>query len=163
MVGGLVGTTAFAGSAQLVAIVVADGHEGRAPVVARPSMRRLDGGPRGDSGFGDGKCEQHDLALHVDDAGLAARIAEWKVDEHEPWDSGLLDDVAGTADDDGRNAGRFEMAGDQTHGLVTHRSKWDEQGNVDPVVAAPLRDLLGVQPCPALAVLGRHTEEPVVQ
>ena len=33
-------------------------------------------------------------------SGLAARVAERKIDEHEPRDPGLLDDVAGAPHDD---------------------------------------------------------------
>ena len=71
---------------------------------------------------------------------LAAGVAEWEVTEHEPRHATLLDDVAGGADDDGRDAVRFEVPGYQTHGLVADRSDTDQDRGVDLCLTHPLED-----------------------
>ena len=63
-----------------------------------------------------------DAALRFIVVGLAAGVAEWKVAEGEPRHAALLNDVAGTAQEDRWDTVRFEVPGDQTHGLVTDRS-----------------------------------------
>ena len=96
-------------------------------------------------------------------ARWAAGVAQREIGEHEAGNSTLLDDVAGTADDHGDETGGFEMAGDQTYGLMADRSKGDEDDDIDVVLPAPFLDLAGVGPCGPLRVLGWDAEEPVVQ
>jgi len=96
-------------------------------------------------------------------AWLPARITQRKVNENEARDPGLLDDVSGAPDDHRCDSCCLEATGDQTHGLVAHRSKWNEQRDVDAILFTPLGDLIGVEPGPTLAVLGGHTEKSAVK
>lgn len=151
------------GGGELLAIVVTDGHESVAPPVAPPPVGRLHRGAGCDRRRGDVHGEGHDLTLHRPIVGSTARVAQREVDEHEAWDPGLLDDVSCAADHDGGDTGGLQMTCDQTHGLVADGSKRDEQCDVDAVVRAPLGDLFGVESGAALAVLGGHPEEPLVE
>ena len=85
-----------------------------------------------------------DGPLHVLISRLAARIAERKVGKDKARHPALLNDIARRAEDDRRNAVRFEMPGDQTHGLVTHRSQGDQQGNIDPVLTTEVEHGRGI-------------------
>ena len=85
-----------------------------------------------------------DGPLHVRIARLAARIAERKVGKDKTRHPALLNNIAGRAEDDRRNAVRFKMSGDQTHGLVTHRSQGDQQGNIDPILMAEVEHGRGI-------------------
>lgn len=62
---------------------------------------------------------------------MTTRITQWKIREDETRHAAMLHDVLGGADDDGGNTVRFKMTGDQTHGLVTDRSKRGQNGRVD--------------------------------
>ena len=66
----------------------------------------------------------NDRSLHHRIIRLAARVAEGKVREHETGDRALLDDIARRAHYDGRQAIRFKLSSDQTHGLVAN---WSER------------------------------------
>ena len=46
------------------------------------------------------------------------------------WDSDMLNYVQRTADDDCRNAVVFQVAGNQTHGLVADRSQGYQNGDI---------------------------------
>lgn len=72
------------------------------------------------------ECMTHDLTLHRTISRLPTRIAEWKIAEEKSWNATFFDNVAGGADDHCRDPLRFEIACDQTHGLVTDRSERDE-------------------------------------
>ena len=85
-----------------------------------------------------------DSPLHVLVVGLAARITERKVGKDKARYPALLDNIAGRAEDDRGNAVRFKMSGDQTHGLVTHRSQGDQQGNIDPILTTKVKDGRGI-------------------
>ena len=80
----------------------------------------------------------NDRSLHHRIIRLAARVAEWKVREHEAGDPTLLDDIPRRADYDGRQAIRFKVSSDQTHGLVANRSEREEKRDVDGVSATEI-------------------------
>ncbi len=92
----------------------------------------------------------------------AARIAEWEIGEQETGDTALFDDITGAPNDDGGKTDLLQVAGNQTHGLVTDRSEGNQQHQVDTVLAAPATDLFGVGHGEALAVAGGDTEETTV-
>ena len=58
-------------------------------------------------------------------------IAEGKITEQKARDAAKLDDVLGAAHDHRRDAVRFQMSCDQTHGLMTHGSIGGDDGRVD--------------------------------
>ena len=102
--------------------------------------------------------------LHLAVVRNAAGVTERKVLEQESWDSTLVDDVTGRADNDRRNAVRFQISGRQTDGLVTDRSDGYEEGDIDAVFAAQPQDLRGIHRAgAAVAVLGRHPVEAMRQ
>src|SRR6185312_11653230 len=91
---------------------------------------------------------------------MTARIAKREIGKEEAGNTAIFDDVPGRSDDNRRNAVRFEMSGDQTHGLVADGSKRTEERAVGAVVAQPLQDLRrNILGRAALAVLGRHAVE----
>ncbi len=92
------------------------------------------------------QVESHadDGPLHVLISRLAARIAERKVGKDKARYPALLNNIARRAEDDRRNAVRFKMSGDQTHGLVTHRSQGDQQGNIDPILTTEVEHGRGI-------------------
>ena len=77
-------------------------------------------------------------------SGLAARVAEREVGKDKARHPALLDNIAGRAEDDRGNTVRFEMPGNQTHGLVTHRSQGDQQGNIDAILTAEVEHGRGI-------------------
>lgn len=79
--------------------------------------------------------------LHLDIEGTAAGIAKREVGKQEASDAAVFDDVPGTTDDHSGDAIRFEVSGNQTHGLVTDRSNRDEDGGIDRILLTPLQDL----------------------
>ncbi len=100
------------------------------------------------------------LLLHVSVTGSTNRVPEREIGEEESGHTTVLDDVAPGADDDGGQAGRFELTGNQTHGLVADWSEGDQQDDVDVVLAAPLDDGRRVDLDGAsLAVLGGYPED----
>ncbi len=58
-----------------------------------------------------------------------------------PWRPDLLGDLAQKDLDDGGDSRSFDLGGDQTHGLVAHRSSGHEQRDVDPVLHEHAGDL----------------------
>jgi hypothetical protein len=102
----------------------------------------------------------HDGALHLAFVGPAAGIAEGKVAEQEARNATLFDDVAGATHDDCGDAIGFEVACNQTHGLVADGSERNQQRGVDPILSAAAQNLGGVKlDGAALAVVGGHTVE----
>ena len=73
----------------------------------------------------------HDRVLLRFIKGRARRVAKRKINECRTWRSSRLKDVQGTAEAKGRNSGIFEVARDQTHGLMAHRSHGYEKGRID--------------------------------
>lgn len=61
----------------------------------------------------------------------AEGTADRMVDERSARRDDFAHDVVGRADDQGRNAARFDDVGDETDGLVAERSVGDEQSEVD--------------------------------
>ena len=85
-----------------------------------------------------------DGPLHVLISRLAARVAEREVGKDKARHPALLNDIARRAKDDRGNTVRFKMPGDQTHGLVTHRSQGDQQGNIDPILTTEVEHGRGI-------------------
>ena len=85
-----------------------------------------------------------DSPLHVLVVGLAARITERKVGKDKARYPALLDNIARRAEDDRWDTLCFKMSGDQTHGLVTHRSQGDQQDNIDSVLTAEVEHGRGI-------------------
>ena len=92
------------------------------------------------------QVERHpnDSPLHVLVVGLAAWITEGKVGKDKTRYAALLNNIARRAQDDCGNALRLKMSGDQTHGLVTHRSQGDQQGNIDPILTTEVEHGRGI-------------------
>jgi hypothetical protein len=84
--------------------------------------------------------DANDRSLHHRIIRLAARVAEWKVRKHEAGDAALLDDIPRRADYDRREAIRFKVSSDQTHGLVANWSEREEKRDVDGVSATEIED-----------------------
>lgn len=102
----------------------------------------------------------NDRLLHRRIIRLATRVAEGEVREHETRDAALLDDIPCRADDDRRQAMRFQVSSDQTHSLVADRSEREEERDVDGVSATEIEDgwRIGGDRS-ALAIVRRHTIE----
>ena len=109
-----------------------------------PAKRRLQRRKRIARGLKQVEGHADDGPLHVLISRLAARIAERKVGKDKARHPALLNDIARRAEDDRRNAVRFKMSGDQTHGLVTHRSQGDQQGNIDPILTTEVEHGRGI-------------------
>ena len=65
-------------------------------------------------------------------------MAERIVDEHRTGWIARLDDVERTRYAQGWCAKAFQMAGDQTHGLMAYRSHGYQIGDIDPLAAEAL-------------------------
>ncbi len=92
------------------------------------------------------QVERHpdDSPLHVRVIGLAARITKREVGKDKARHAALFDNIARRAEDDRWDTVRFKMPGDQTHGLVTHRSQGDQQGNIDPILTTEVEHGRGI-------------------
>jgi len=102
----------------------------------------------------------NDRSLHHRIIRLAARVAEREVREHEAGDAALLDDIPRRADYDGRQAIRFKVSSNQTHGLVANRSEREEKHAVDGVSATDIEDCRRILvDGSALAKVRRHAIE----
>jgi hypothetical protein len=102
----------------------------------------------------------NDRSLHHRIIRLAARVAEGEVREHEAGDPALLDDIPCRPDYDGRQAIRFKVSSDQTHGLVANRSEREEKRDVDGVSATEIEDFWRILvDSAALAMVRRHAVE----
>jgi len=101
-------------------------HVCGAPVVAAPVNRNLDRGLSDEGSFHQVQCCFDNQTLHRSIVGFATRIAQREIREREPWNGTFLDDVSSAADDNRWYSGLFDNTCNQTHGLVTHRSKWDQ-------------------------------------
>ncbi len=75
---------------------------------------------------------------------FAQWVAEWVVNKDKAGDADCFDDVLGAADNYGGNAVGFEVAGDQTHGLMADRSNRHEQHYVHVVFTGPSQNRLSV-------------------
>jgi len=95
----------------------------------------MDGHLGGEGFFERVKSEGAEFLLHHDIAGLSHGIAKWEVNEDEPGNPGVLDDVAGGSDDDRWDSVCFEMTCNQADRLVTDRSKRNEDHRIDIVLA----------------------------
>jgi hypothetical protein len=95
---------------------------------------------------------------------VAAGIAQRKVSEEKARHATVFDDVQGRPNDHGRNAVGFEMAGDQTHGLVADRSYGAQDGAVGSILAQTQENFGSILRCRfALAVFGGHAVKAVRQ
>ena len=110
------------------------------------------------------QCQRHDACLHVATPRVAAGITQRKVGEYKARHAAVFDDVQGGPNDHGRNAVGFEMAGDQTHGLVADRSYGAQYGAVGSILAQAQENFRSILRCRlALAVFGRHAVKAVRQ
>jgi hypothetical protein len=152
--GGLSGP---AGSAQRLKFRERDAfnaHEIVPPAIVRPAEWRLHRRPRVLGMTEKIECHSHNGRLHLHVERRTARIAQRKVSEQEPGNGALLDYIPSRTHDDRRDAGLFQVPGDQTHGLVAHRSEGDEDRRVHRIFAAEPQHLRRVDVVRlALAVL----------
>ncbi len=104
-------------------VALIDQHEFLPPLLMVPSERRLDRRARhpcpGDQLEGD----PNNRPLHSGIPGFPAGIAQGKVRKHKAGNPAFFHDVAGGTHDDGGNAVFLQVPGNQTHGLVAHRSE----------------------------------------
>ena len=82
-----------------------------------------------------------DRSLHIDLIWFPAGIAEREVDEQEAGHAAMFDDVARSPDDDRRDTVRFEMTGNQTHGLVADGSDRRQDRQIDIFITAAAQHL----------------------
>ncbi len=127
----------FAGAAQLLRLFLLDPGERLSPAwIFAPNDGALDCGARQTCALEKVEGVAGDCALHFRVFRSAHGIAKRKIAEEETRDAAFLHNVSCRSSDDGRNAGFFEMTRDQTHGLVTNRSKRNEQRDIDLVFSA---------------------------
>lgn len=120
-------------------------HIGLAPLAGFvPPKGRLQRRKRIARGLKQVEGHADDSPLHVLVVGLAARITERKVGKDKARYAALLNNIAGRAEDDRWDTLCFKMSGDQTHGLVTHRSQGDQQGNIDPILTTEVEHGRGI-------------------
>jgi len=127
-----------------LAVAVIHPNEGVTPSIVAPLEGRLNRSSRHPGPVKQVECGTHDRALHIHIPGLPAGISQRKVRKHESGDTALFDDVPSTAHDYGRNPVRLQMPGNQTHGLVAHRSKSREKRGVHAIFTAPFKDSGGI-------------------
>ncbi len=102
----------------------------------------------------------NDRSLHHRIIRLATRVAEGEVREHEAGNPALLDYITCRADYDARQAIRFKVSSDQTHGLVANRSQREEKRDVDGVSATKIENFRRIfVDSSALAIVRRHAVE----
>ena len=154
----LTGAAIFASAPELLGTVGVDPRVALPPGgVVAPDERCLNRRSRQRCALQDVERVPDDAALHLRIPGFAAGIPEREVAEQEPRNAALLDDVARRAHHHGRDAVLFQVPRDQTHGLVTHRSEWNEKRHIDTIFAAAPQNLgRVVLERAALAVIGRH-------
>ena len=129
-------------------------------VIGAPLVRIDDGRSRRRRRLEQLETEREHLALHENVERAARRISEREIAEDEARDAAPLDDVARTAEHDGRNTVRFQMPSRQTGGLVTDGSDGRQHGDVHAVLAHLAQDQRRIDGHRlALAVLGvNHLE-----
>jgi hypothetical protein len=146
----LFGSALISKPSQLFSVVVANVHVDRSPFVATPLQIKPAGHPRCDS-CGDQLERSFDCITLLGDLAWAAHgIAQWEVDKYEARYACCFDDVLGTTYNDRSYAGLFKVSRNQTHGLVTYRSKRHQDHRVDPVLFGPSDDLLCIGMGPTL-------------
>lgn len=100
------------------------------------------------------------LFLHRAIVGAAAGVAEGEVHMKIARHSRVLDNVDCRANDKRRDAVRFKVSRDQTHGLVTNGSQRDEEGNVDCILSTQIEQMRRVDlVCIALRIICGHRVE----
>jgi hypothetical protein len=103
-------------------------------------------------GFGETKRVGEDATLLLSVARWANRVSQWEVREGKTRNGYLVDDVASRTNDERWDAVRFEVACGQTDRLVTHRSKRNEDGEIDVIFGEGLAYGLGPLCSSALAI-----------
>ena len=88
---------------------------------------------RGRSLFQQLKAKVENRALLFDVKRLSTRTAEGEIDMKHTCDAAMLDNVARGGNHHGRNAVLFEIARNQTHGLVANGSDRDHYGDIGAV------------------------------
>ena len=149
------------GFGKLRAVVITHVHIHRPPFVAAPCVGHAPGHTRS-------YCRRDQLkrcldraALLSDLAGASDRITQRIVNEDKPRDSCGFDNVLGATDNHGRDTSFFEMTCDQTHGLMTDRSKRHQHHDIDVVFFGPGHDLCCIGVGSTLRVLGGHAVEAI--
>lgn len=100
------------------------------------------------------------LFLHRSIVGAAAGVAEGEVHMKIARHSRVLDNVDCRANDKRRDAVRFKVSRDQTHGLVTNGSQRNEEGDVDFIFSTQFKQMRGVDLCRiALRIIRGHGVE----
>ena len=149
---------AFPGEGRSIAFV--DSHEVFTPIVIVPGEGSLDRCPGHPGAFQEVQGRTHYSMLHRDVPRFANGIAEREIGENEACDPDFFDNVPRTAHDNCREAIFFQMTGDQTHGLVAHRSKSGQENGIEAVFATPIENLRRVSLQRSyLAVIRRHAIE----
>ena len=82
-----------------------------------------------------------DNALVFGIVGSSCRVAQRVVEKNLSRVAGAGSDIPGVGVGDRGDAPCFQHTGDQTHGLVAHRSERNQKRRLDPVLAAAAQDL----------------------
>ncbi len=92
--------------------------------------------------------------------GFAGGVAKREIAEQQTRHTAVFHDILGTAHNHRRDAMRFQVPGDQTHGLVAHRSSGHDEGGVDLVLLAAVQNLRAIRlQRDALTAIRRHAME----
>lgn len=82
-----------------------------------------------------------DFMLKLRGVGLIERIAVAKRNAERPRRPNFPRYLPKELNDDRRDPLSLQLCRDQAHGLITHRSDRDKQGDIDPVLDEPARGL----------------------
>lgn len=137
-------------SSKFSAVVVANVHVHGSPLVAAPVEIKAPGHTGRDRRGEQFEGGLDGVALLGQLAGSTQRVAKWIVNKHEAGNTCGLDDVLCATNNHGGDTGFFEMPCNQTHGLVTDRSKRHQHHGIDAVFFGPLHDLGGISVSAAL-------------
>lgn len=154
-------TALFAFTGKGFPVMIVHTHEGVPPCIVGPPVRRLHRRARHPGAFQKiQRCSQNG-ALHIGVSRFPAWVPQRKISKHKARDTALFHNVSGAAHHNGGNAVIFQIAGNQTHGLVADRSECHQDRRINTVFAAPFQNLRAVSfDRPVLAVIGRHTVKP---
>src|SRR5262245_40707232 len=89
-------------------------------------------------------------------------MTEWVIEECRSWRVPGFENVERTAHTEGRDASRFNLAGDQSNGLMTHWSYRDQQRNINFLCEQTPGDLWGKFLChPPRGINTTHKREEI--
>ena len=149
----------MAESGQFGAVVLANVHVHRSPFVASPVEVESAGHSRRNRRGEQLEGSSNGVSLLFDVVGATRWITKWVVDENKTRHTDGFDNVLGAANNDGSDAGLFEGTCNQTHGLVTHRSKRNQNHGVDAIFLCARDDFGRVGMGAALRFFRRHAIE----